>query len=415
MNVPGTSSIGLSLVIFTLVASGAAAGFTQSTGGTEQSLESSIVEVNGTSNYGHVSEENLERVVLLQSGVDVTAATQIDTDRIGTRLITASFSSEYGDSHTVSERTAAVRTAIQMLERRMEQVNEYQADALSQYNRGEITPRQYVAVLAQSDAAMREIDSAAASIEEADDSTLEYEIQPGLAERLERLDSKASPISGPMRRDQFRAAIVGFDPPSPIYLETSDKIAVFAMIDDGRYVRSAFDSTGIDVDSRPQLQMTDAINLIAKHYPWTLDTSNREQAAKFNTLSGGNVFSAQVPHAHGELNTYVDATTGEIFKEHQVTYLPEIPVTHSYTNYSTAYALTVNATHDTGPIEVSLVRRTTGDGANASVEIDGTTVGSTGSDGRLWTLDTRGPTTVRVTAADGATFTVEVDPEDLSG
>ncbi|QSG09978.1 DUF7094 domain-containing protein [Halapricum desulfuricans] len=415
MDVPGTGCPALLLVISILTVSGAAVGFAQTADQHTQSLESSLAEANGTSNYGHVSDENLERAVLLQSGVDVTAATQIDNNRIGARLVTASFNSEYEDSHTASERTAAVRTAIQRLEKRSEQVNERQVAALKKYNRGDITPRQYVAVLARGDAAVRAIDSAATNIEDVGDSTFEYEIQPDLAERIDRLDAEASPISGPIRRDQFRAAIVGFDPSSSIYLETSNEIAVFAMIDDDRYIRSAFDSTGVDVDTQPQLQMTDAIDHITRYYPWTLNTSNRDQAATFNTLWAGNVFSARVPHTQGELHTYVDASTGEVFKEYQIKHLSDLPVAQTYTNRTEKYVLTVNTTHDTGPLEVSLVRRTTGESATASIMIDGTTVGSTGSDGHLWTVDTRGPTTVRVTAADGATFTVEVDPEDLSG
>jgi hypothetical protein len=101
------------------------------------------------------------------------------------------------------------------------------------------------------------------------------------------------------------------------------------------------------------------------------------------------------------LNVYLDASTTDVFREDQTRDLDTVPVRTVATNASTTVKLTVNSTHETGPLAIELTRPGTDNPVEGAVYVDGTFVGTTGSDGTLWTIDTRGETSVRVETDDG--------------
>jgi hypothetical protein len=62
--------------------------------------------------------------------------------------------------------------------------------------------------------------------------------------------------------------------------------------------------------------------------------------------------------------------------------------------------LSVNRTHAGGPLAVRVQSNATADPVGATIVVDGEPVGTTGSDGRLWTLAPRETFTVTASTGD---------------
>jgi hypothetical protein len=70
--------------------------------------------------------------------------------------------------------------------------------------------------------------------------------------------------------------------------------------------------------------------------------------------------------------------------------------------------LRINGSYDTGPMAVRVARNATGIPLDAEVTVDGQVVGRTGDDGRLWTVQPIGETTVSVRTSGNATVETTV-------
>ena len=75
-------------------------------------------------------------------------------------------------------------------------------------------------------------------------------------------------------------------------------------------------------------------------------------------------------------------------------------------NRSLGISVAVNRTHGGGPLAVDTRSNLTGDPVNATVFVDGDRVGTTGTDGRFWTVAPREAYTVAVATEDRQNVTV---------
>ncbi|MCU4717845.1 DUF7096 domain-containing protein [Halapricum hydrolyticum] len=383
--------------------------------GDSRTLQASLGQANGTTNYLQVPDEDLQRTGLYRASVDVTAATRIDGDRLALEHAFESFRTRFERADTEAERTAAVRELTETLDDHTATLRQRQERAIDRYNAGDLGPNEFIVVLTRVDATAEEVQDTAGSVITLDETTLDYTLPPEYETQLRNYEADVLTSRGLIREVEFRPAIAGSGPSRLVYVETGSESVVVTTIVNDRYVREGFDTRALDPDGTPQLRtFLDALNRAEVLYPWAMAPSSQKQPPRVETLRNASIFSVDVSHVQGELSLYLDASTTDVFKEQQIRDLTTVTPPRTYTNGSGEFELTVNATHDTGPLEVSIVRRTTGGGANASVSIDGTSVGTTGPDGRLWTLDTRGTTSVRVTTANNATFTIEVPPGEGS-
>ena len=417
MSPPSTGRVALLVVgLLAVVGVGVTAGFVaqSDTPGEQQAVDSDtpqpdLTRVNGTTNYLQVSDSTLQTSGRYRASVDVTAATRIDSDRLSLDYALESFQARFESAESEAERTAAARTFAARLDNKTESMHQRQERALEGYNNGDLTANEFIATLARVDATSQKIESTASTVVTMDESMIDYSLPPEVDTKLRGYEGALLTNRGLLREVEFRPAITGSGQSRPVYIETGEQGIVVATIVNDRYVREGFTARPITRNGDLQLRTaSDVISRANELYPWAMAADNRKRSPRPNSFGNTSAFSVDISHTQGELTTYLDTSTAEVFKEEQIRDLTAMSPSRTYTNSTGRFALTVNATHETGPIEISLTRLTTSSGANATVEIDGRQVGETGSDGHLWTIDTRGPTIVEVTPPDGTTFTVRI-------
>ncbi|MEF8882448.1 MAG: hypothetical protein V5A34_08010 [Halapricum sp.] len=407
--------VGLVIVIAGVAAGVAGPAPTTSTQTEDaRSLQTTLSQINGTVNYLRVPDEDVRTTGVHRASVDVTASTRMSGDRLELQLALETFRTRFRNANTEAERTAAIREIVHSLDNHTAALNEQRERALDRYNDGEITANEFIAVLTRVDATAERIETTVGSVIDTTETTLDYSIPPELDTKLRNYEAQMFPNRGLIRRVEFRPAITGSGPSRQTYVETGDEAVVLATIVNDRYVREAFSSDALADEGDPQLRTSqDAIDRAAVLYPWAMSEENQKRSPRPDSFRNASAFSVDVSHLKGELTLYLDAVSADVFKERQTRDITVATTTATFTNSTGEFALTVNATHDTGPLGISLIRRTTNEGVNASVAVDERTVGTTGSDGHLWTLDTRGTTSIEVTTVDGETFTVQIPKEAL--
>lgn len=394
--------VGLVLVAGVASAIGGGALSLQTTDPAAATVPPSIAQSNGTTNYLQVPDGEVRTSTIERASVDVTAATRMGADELEVQLAVETFRERFDSAETEAERTAAVRELVQTLDRKTEQLQATQATALERYNDGRISSKQFLSTLARLDATAEEIRAAADAVEAEEEDTLDYTIPPALGNRLRSFQARLLPVEGKIRNVELQSAVRGSTQSPPLYVETGDRGIVLATIVNNNYAREAFNSTAFNPGGPSNLTIyRDALDRMNVLYPWTMDPSNRNGAPRVDTLWNTSVFSVTTQHRHGSLNVYLDASTTNVFREDQTRDLDAVPSTTVATNTSVIVELAVNTTHETGPLRIGLTRPGTTNPVEGDVYVDGTFVGTTGSDGTLWTIDTRGETTVRVETDDG--------------
>jgi len=374
----------------------------QTTDPAAETVPPSIAQSNGTTNYLQVPDGDVRTSSTERASVDVTAATRIGADEMEIQLAVETFRERFENAETDANRTAAVRELVRTLERKTEHLQQTQSAALDRYNDGEISSKQFLSTLARLDATAEEIRAAADAVEAVEENTLDYTTPPALGDRLRSFDARLLPVEGKIRNVELQSAIQGSTQSPPLYVETGDQGIVLATIVNNNYAREAFNSTAFNPGGQSNLTIyRDALDRMNVLYPWAMDPTNRNGAPRVDTLWNTSVFSVTTQHRHGSLSVFLDASTTNVFREDQTRDLDDVPSVTVATNTSVIVELSVNTTHETGPLRVDLTRPGTTNPVEGDVYVDGTFVGTTGADGTLWTIDTRGETTVRVETDDG--------------
>ncbi|MFC7196787.1 hypothetical protein ACFQL4_22620 [Halosimplex aquaticum] len=213
-------------------------------------------------------------------------------------------------------------------------------------------------------------------------------------------------LHGPVRQ-QMAQAMTGDRGPVPVYAVTSQTGIVLASTQGSQYYREAYigdnrDKIGPDrfvTESTPN-GVRAAVSRMTELYPWV--SNNAREGPDVETIGNTSIYYVKVGHPHGSLDTYLDGRTESVFREFQTKRLSALP-TRTTTNASDGVALRVNRTHATGPMHLTVTDNETGEPLDATVTINGNEVGSTGDDGRLWTLTPHQAVRIKITTPDGRT------------
>ncbi len=148
---------------------------------------------------------------------------------------------------------------------------------------------------------------------------------------------------------------------------------------------------------------SEAQKRLSELYPWAYDLT--EVRADVEQLSRTYKFGITTPE--GELTTYFDGATRNVFHENQVGLPGQRYVEETVSNSTGTLNITLSATHETGPLRVELVN----DGrpvVDAVVRIDGAVVGQTDNRGRLWAIQPRDSFELTATTPNDQTVSVSV-------
>jgi hypothetical protein len=195
--------------------------------------------------------------------------------------------------------------------------------------------------------------------------------------------------------------------PVPVYAVTSQTGIVLSSVADSQFYREAYLGQNREEVGRNRF-ITDespngvgtAIRRMTELYPWA--SANARSGPDLEGIGNTSIYYVSLRHTHGSLDTYLDGRTESPFREYQVKSLETVPRTAT-TNVSQGVKVTVNRTHATGPMQITVTDNRTGGALAANVTINGNSVGPTGPDGQLWTLTPKQAVRIEVTTAGGRT------------
>lgn len=369
-----------------------------------------VVSVANTTNYLALPPDDVRTQRFGTATIDVSGALAADTGRLDAAFSRHRLRAAFTSADTEAERNRVLRRAKQRVASAVDNITARERTALAAYNEGELSTRQYLRTLAVLDARAEAIEGVVRELRRL---SRRVDNPPVTEAGLASFKARLLTVQGPVRDHVGQLLSGERTRPERVYVETSSDGVVLAMVENTdagvRYVREAY----VARNRRPGATDTFGGNLVEVQkrlrdiYPWAFALANIDGYSAMDTdLRHVGVYRFTVNHDHGQLTTFFDGGTNTTFKEFQRKRLRPIPTEPAGTAVSDGLRLQANRTHTGGPLEVHVVDAVSGDPVNARITVDGTFVGRTGSDGRLWTIAPPVRFPVNATTADG---TVSVD------
>jgi len=365
-----------------------------------------------TTAYLAISPVDVERSGFGPASIDAGGAASLDRAELEGRHSYLSLVESFTTAETTTEREVAVELALARLDGRVTALERREAAAQTAFNGGDMTARTYLRELAAVDTRADGLSRSLTQLYEFVDSMREPPVSPTrIAEQKARLVGLRGPV-----RDRVADAMRGEAEPVRVFVETSDTAVVLSTVTGSefnrQYVREAYLPAARDPGGTDQFRTARGYDLEAARqraselYPWTFENAGPTSTGLRTGepyLYRAGVYSVTLDHPHGtagqgDLVTYLDGATGEVFREVQFKDLSEVPTAEPRANSSEGLSIEVNRTRAGGPVSVLVRSNDTGDPVAATVSIDGEVVGPTGQDGRLWTVAPREAFTVTARA-----------------
>jgi hypothetical protein len=395
----------VALALLLVVASTAAATpFALQSDGEESSTVDGlppVVESANTSAHLSLPDDRIETVRFGTVSLDVGGALATDNTRIHGRYSTTRLREAFAaaeDNRT--QRRAVVTRTTTRLEERVEELAARERAALEAYNAGELSTRSYlrelVAVHVTADALLTTVDQLYTFNRAAG--------MPIEATRVARMKARLAPLTGPVR-SQLATAMAGDQPPTRVYVETSESGFVLSMVETGQFgtqfTREAYFGDGFDDQwADKPLSIDEFERRLEELYPWVTankDSSDSALTSEPNYIRAG-VYAIAFNHPHGtisnrDLTVFYDAGTKSVFYEIQRLDVDQVPTEQTANVTDEGLRLRVRTTYPGGPTLVNVTDATTSEPVDATVDVDGETVGTTAT-GAVWTVAPRGGFTV---------------------
>lgn len=354
-----------------------------------------------TTNYLDISTQRVVQSGYAQGSVDVMGAVERDVAEIRSNYTATSHTYATAD-RSADGTVAAVRAEVDRIEQRIGALDRRYEQTLARYGSGEWTTDRTLRELAVIDAVARGIGYRLDRV----DATVPTDLPPDLAARISRLELDLVEYTGPVR-DRVGEAMAAKRDATTTYLAAAADGVVVSQVEGLYAYREAYlagnrAETGENklVSNEDLKGFRNAINRVSELYPWAWSNTVRPDV----DIVEDAAYRFALDHPHGRLDLYLDGRTTQVFKEVQRPQLSLLPV-EPITNVTDSLVLQVNRTYGTGPMEV-VVTDQTGTPVNATVTVNDFRVGSTGSDGRLWTITPYADVRVVVETDDGRSVSV---------
>lgn len=365
-----------------------------------------VVDVRNTTGYLTFADEDTQTSQFGNATLNVASASAMDSGRLGDRLVGATQRQAFESAPNETARTRALETATATYERRIGALEQRQAQAIRRYNAGDLSTASFLQEMAVVDERARHLSGAVSDLLARATGRPGYSLPLGLKTRIESLQMTPAVLRGPVR-GQAALSVTGESTPTPIYTETASDGVVLARTTGNEYVREAHLTSAYASDSGGQSTIEDAFEQSRAVYPWA---DENRTAASADSYGDTAVYRITIDHTQGTLVTFISGGTEQVFREIQEKRLRSLPITESVSTTTDGLSVTVNETHENGPVEVRTTDPATGNPVDARIRLDGQYVGSTGSTGHLWTAIPPETTIVNATVSDGRAVEVAVTP-----
>lgn len=214
--------------------------------------------------------------------------------------------------------------------------------------------------------------------------------QISMRSRLEALRVALTGADGPVT-DRIRATTVGEEPAVETYAAASPDGRVLAVVSEDEYVREAYRSDVWTPDTTSGIGFAQAEERTKELYPVAFNSSRNLRAGM--NEHGAGTYEITLAVQEGDIVTYLDGDTRNVFFEVQRFRLALLEPGPSIIERDNGTRLAVNRTHDGGPLRVATFDNVTGTPTDVPILI-GENRYRTGSDGVVWAVAPGGRTSV---------------------
>ena len=316
-------------------------------------------------------------------GLSVTTAIEAETGAMESTLFTYGVETRVERAATEDEKRDVLLDAVSRVDARVDGVAREERTARLAYIRGEDTASTYLETLGRIGDEAEDWDRTLERIEQLSDRGSRVRTQvSGIRADLETL-------RGPLR-EEAGEMLRGDRSPERIFVGAATEGAVLSTISDGVYVREAVRTDNRD-DAVGSMNIEESQTRFTELYPVAWE----ERSSISIDPRGSDAWRLQLRHSHGRLTSYLDTSTGHVYRDIHVKTLSSMPTVTGTSVTRNNTTLNVSRTYAGGPLKVA-VTNATGAPVDASVRVNGTWMGPTGSDGTVWAVSPSG--TYNVTA-----------------
>lgn len=337
----------------------------------------------------------------VHADVDVAGATAISAERLQGEHEARTFEHRY-DRAGDGARVAVVRATVEDAEQQLDRLTAKQERIYQAYTNRSINQATLVRKLAVLEAESAQVAHVQERVRKTLESDIETSLPVGLDRRVSGLKANVVGLPAPLSSG-FTSAVSGQSGPFRAYAEGSTTGLIVATIDTEAYVRQATVLSAYAPDQTNQFEgsITEAYQRALDLYPWVA-----EEALNGPNLveRGTGIYRVNAEHPHGELTTYLNGGSGEVFHEIQRKQPDSVPILRTIHNETAVLNVTLERSTATGPMRVT-VTEPDGSPVRATVSINRQVVGTTDAGGELWTIQPSGGFRVNATA-DGRSIIV---------
>lgn len=360
-----------------------------------------VYDQTNTTSYLGMPDGDVDRSGYGDGGVDVTTTVAADVEQLQGAHAVHTFEASLAKIESREKRIQRMNREADRVQERIDELNRRQAGALDAYNDGDLSTEQFVRELVAIDAAARQVDDRISALDRAGRQ------MPGshpLWTRLQVLRASTVPLTGNARA-QVAQAMTGNKEPLTVYVAASSYGVVLATNDEDFHYREAYLANKRQPEGADQFAREggSGVNMADERasqlYPWTYSLAKPSVSGFPDT----SVYYVRANHPHGELDTYLDGATRDVFRELQTKRLDSVP-TDLTEKENGLLRIQVYRTHSTGPMRVVVSNPNTDQPVSATVRVNGRVVGSTGGDGAVWTTTPHNAVRINATTPDGASI-----------
>lgn len=327
--------------------------------------------------------ENYSTVTLDFGGTMAMSAGRVDS-QYQASLITLQLDRVSGRA----AQTAVVDAYLDSTAEELNNLSRTEAAATRRYRQGEITAETFLVELAMVHVRARAMEESLERVDRAVES-----LPQSTLVRISDMQMELGSYQSRPREHVARAARGQLAAPAnTIHVAASVNGAVVEMIEEGRYYRNTvrFDNRAPSSADQFNGDLGKLQERLGEIYPWAF-TANRINDV--DSYPDRNVYLTTFGHPQGSIDTYIDGSTTDAYREEQTLILDQLPAEESITKTTNNTTVRVRRTPAGGPFLVNVTRTVTDESGNATVEladalvkVDGRIVGRTGTDGELWML-----------------------------
>jgi len=341
---------------------------------------------------------------------DLSSALSGQQERLQSTLQTGQFRSAFESARNESAKSAVIDATLDRLEARAMTLRDQRQTAIQSFTRDEMTSSELFRELARIRIASEEINQQVAVLETVVQESSVVSLSDDATATLAAIDGEVITLQGPITA-RLTASLRGIAPPRSIGVISSESGAVLTAIDGGTFLREAtlwserLDSGANQFEQGDTAPLSRAYQQVQGAYPWAVE--NLVSGLSVTGFGESTVYAVELTHSHGDLQTYLDGRTTNVFYEVQQLQLSSLPTETVAANTTDGVLLEVNATA-VGPSAVTVRNATTGKRVIAEITVETATRNRATIGSRLWLLETDETRTITARRPDGTTVAVTV-------